>query len=91
MNGSPSTPTATREALEHELHVHQVELVQQSEELQRTQVNLTGSSLLRPPRASVPGKPLARFVSSNDADRWHLYLHRALARETLVDRTGRSA
>jgi PAS domain S-box-containing protein len=114
MNGSPSTPTATREALEHELHVHQAELAQQNEELQRTQsdlaaahdryrdlydfapvgyctldaqgcmlkVNLTGASLLGQPRAGLLGKPLARFVSSNDADRWHLYLRWALARET---------
>ena len=114
MNDSPLSSTASREALAHELHVHQVELVQQNEELQRTQsdlaaahdryrdlydfapvgyctldaqgciskINLTGAGLLGQPRAALQGKPLARFVSSNDADRWHLYLRWALARET---------
>lgn len=46
------------------------------------EINLTGAALLGQARAELLGKPLARFVSSNDADRWHLYLRWALARET---------
>lgn len=114
MSESPGTPAASLEALEHELHVHQVELVQQNEELRRaqsdlaaahdryrdlydfapvgyctldaqgciSQINLTGAGLLGQPRSSLLGLPLARFVGSNDADRWHLYLRWALGRET---------
>jgi PAS domain S-box-containing protein len=114
MSESPVSSTASREALAHELHVHQVELVQQNEELQRTQsdlaaahdryrdlydfapvgyctldaqgcisqINLTGAGLLGQPRPSLLGLPLARFVGSNDADRWHLFLRWALGRET---------
>jgi two-component system, NarL family, sensor histidine kinase UhpB len=114
MSESPIPPTASRDALAHELRVHQIELEQQNEELQRTQsdlaaahdryrdlydfapvgyctldaqgcllkINLTGAGLLGQPRAALLGKPLARFVSSNDADRWHLFLRWALGRET---------
>lgn len=114
MSNPPSTTNPSREALEHELLVHQVELVQQNEELQRTQsdlatahdryrdlydfapvgyctldaqgciskINLTGAGLLGQPRAALQGKPLARFVRSQDADRWHLYLRWALGRDT---------
>lgn len=114
MNDSPMPETTSREALAHELRVHQIELEQQNEELQRTQsdlatahdryrdlydfapvgyctldaqgcmlkINLTGAGLLGQPRAALVGKPLARFVSANDTDRWHLYLRWALARET---------
>lgn len=114
MSDTPMPPTTSQDALTHELHVHQIELKQQNEELQRTQfdlaaahdryrdlydfapvgyctldargcivkINLTGAGLLGQPRAALQGKPLARFVSQNDADRWHLYLRWALARET---------
>jgi PAS domain S-box-containing protein len=47
-----------------------------------SKINLTGAGLLGQPRAALQGKPLARFVGANDADRWHLYLRWALARET---------
>lgn len=114
MSDSPISPATSRDALAHELRVHQIELEQQNEELQRTQsdlalahdryrdlydfapvgyctldeqgcilkINLTGAGLLGQPRAALHGKPLARFVSQNDADRWHLYLRWALGRET---------
>ena len=114
MSDAPMPSTENHDALSHELRVHQIELKQQNEELQRAQfdlaaahdryrdlydfapvgyctldahgcivkINLTGAGLLGQPRAALQGKPLARFVSQNDADRWHLYLRWALARET---------
>ncbi|WP_159605365.1 PAS domain-containing sensor histidine kinase [Hydrogenophaga sp. PBL-H3] len=114
MSNEPLPSAASHDALTHELRVHQIELEQQNEELQRAQsdlaaahdryrdlydfapvgyctldaqgcivkINLTGAGLLGQPRAALQGKPLARFVSQNDADRWHLYLRWALGRET---------